>query len=121
VFDHVALNVSDYNASRAFYEQTLEPLGYRVVLSYDDRKVAGFGQQEMPEFLLNEREPVTAGTHVAFSCPDRETVDAVYAAAIAAGARDNGAPGVRERYHPTYYAAYVLDPDGTNIEVVCHR
>jgi catechol 2,3-dioxygenase-like lactoylglutathione lyase family enzyme len=121
VFDHVGLNVSDYGASRAFYEQALGPMGYRVVMALDERKGAGFGQGDKPEFWVTEREPYGTGTHVAFTCPDRATVDAFHAAATAAGGRDNGPPGLREHYHPTYYAAFVLDPDGNNIEAVCHR
>jgi len=121
MFDHIGLNVSDYARSRAFYERALAPLGYHVVMASDERKGAGFGQDRKPEFWVNEREPVGTGTHVAFSCAERAAVDAVYAAAIDAGGRDNGPPGVREHYHPTYYAAFVIDPDGNNIEAVCHR
>jgi catechol 2,3-dioxygenase-like lactoylglutathione lyase family enzyme len=120
VFDHVGLNVSDYGASRSFYERSLAPIGYRVVMAYDEWKAAGFGQSDKPEFWVNEREPVGTGTHVAFVCADRATVDAVHAAAIDAGGRDNGPPGLRAHYHPTYYAAFVLDLDGNNIEAVCH-
>jgi len=121
VFDHVGLNVRDYAASRAFYEKALAPLGYRVVMAFDEWKGAGFGPSDKPEFWVTQREPVGTGTHVAFTCSDRAAVDAVYAAAIGAGGRDNGPPGLREHYHPTYYAAFVLDPDGNNIEAVCHR
>ena len=121
MFDHIGLNVSDYNKSRSFYERALAPLGYQVVMASDERKGAGFGYDRKPEFWVTEREPLGTGTHVAFSCADRATVDAVYAAAIDAGGRDNGPPGLRERYHPTYYAAFVIDPDGNNIEAVCHR
>ena len=121
MFDHIGLNVREYAASRAFYEQALAPLGYRVVMSSEERKGAGLGPGDKPEFWVNEREPVGTATHVAFTCADRATVDAVYAAAIGAGGRDNGPPGLREHYHPTYYAAFVLDPDGNNIEAVCHR
>jgi catechol 2,3-dioxygenase-like lactoylglutathione lyase family enzyme len=124
VFDHVGLNVRDFAASRAFYESALAPLGFHVVMDFVDWKAVGFGEDgpvEKPEFWVSEREPFGTGTHVAFSCPDRETVDAFHAAAIGAGGRDNGPPGLREHYHPTYYAAFVLDPDGNNIEAVCHR
>ena len=121
MFDHIGLNVSDYDTSRDFYERTLAPLGYQVVMALAGLNAAGFGQHDKPEFWVSQREPVGRGTHVAFACDDRVTVDAVYAAAIAAGGRDNGPPGLREHYHPTYYAAFVLDPDGNNIEVVCHR
>ena len=93
VFDHVGLNVRDYAASRAFYEQALAPLGYRVVMAFDEWKAAGFGTDEKPEFWISEREPYGTGTHVAFTCADRATVDAFHDAALAAGGIDNGAPG----------------------------
>lgn len=120
MLDHVGLNVQDYAASRRFYEQALEPLGWRLVMGGDDWKGAGFGEDEKPVFWIMERPPPTTGTHVAFHCRDRATVDAFHAAALAAGGTDNGAPGVREHYHPTYYGAFVLDPDGNNVEAVCH-
>jgi catechol 2,3-dioxygenase-like lactoylglutathione lyase family enzyme len=120
MFDHVGLNVKDYPASRAFYEAALAPLGYKVVMAFDEHKAAGFGPADMPEFWVAQREPFGTGTHVAFACPDRATVDAVYAAAISAGGTDNGPPGLREHYHPTYYGAFVHDPDGNNVEAVCH-
>ena len=120
MFDHVGLNVRDYRASRSFYEQALAPLGYRVVMSFDEWKAAGFGPEEKPEFWISERDPVGTGTHVAFACDDRAAVDAFHAAALAAGGTDNGPPGLREHYHPTYYAAFVIDPDGNNVEGVCH-
>jgi catechol 2,3-dioxygenase-like lactoylglutathione lyase family enzyme len=120
VFDHVGLNVTSYEVSRAFYEQALAPLGWRVVMSFDEWKAAGFGAFDKPDFWISEREPYGTGTHVAFVAPDRATVDTFHAAALAAGGRDNGEPGVREMYHPTYYAAFVLDVDGNNVEAVCH-
>ncbi len=120
MFDHVGLNVKDYPVSRAFYEATLAPLGYKVVMAFDEHNAAGFGPADKPEFWVAQREPFGTGTHVAFACPDRATVDAVYAAAIAAGGTDNGPPGLREHYHPTYYGAFVHDPDGNNVEAVCH-
>jgi catechol 2,3-dioxygenase-like lactoylglutathione lyase family enzyme len=120
MFDHVGLNVRDYRASRAFYEQALAPLGYRVVMDFEQWKAAGFGIDGKPEFWVSEREPFGTGTHVAFVCDDRSTVDAFHAAALAAGGGDNGAPGLREQYHPSYYGAFVLDPDGNNVEAVCH-
>ena len=121
MFDHVGLNVRDYAASRAFYEQALAPLGYRVVMAFDEWKAAGFGTEEKPEFWISQREPYGTGSHVAFAASDRETVDAFHAAALAAGGRDNGEPGPREHYHPGYYGAFVLDADGNNVEAVCHR
>ena len=121
MFDHVGLNVRDYAASRAFYVRALAPLGYTVVMGGDEWKGAGFGDRGKPEFWIVQRDPVGTGTHVAFHCADRATVDAFHAAALAAGGTDNGAPGLREQYHPTYYGAFVLDPDGNNVEAVCHE
>jgi catechol 2,3-dioxygenase-like lactoylglutathione lyase family enzyme len=120
MFDHVGLNVRDYRASRAFYERALAPLGYRVVMDFDEWKACGFGPDEKPILWLAEREPYGTGTHVAFTCDDHDTVDAFHAAALEAGGTDNGAPGIREQYHPTYYGAFVHDPDGNNVEAVCH-
>jgi catechol 2,3-dioxygenase-like lactoylglutathione lyase family enzyme len=121
MFDHVGLNVRDFAASRAFFEQALAPLGYRVLMSFDDWKAAGFGTDDKPEFWIAEREPYGTGTHVAFGCDDRATVDAFHEAALDAGAIDNGPPGLRELYHPAYYGAFVHDLDGNNVEAVCHR
>jgi catechol 2,3-dioxygenase-like lactoylglutathione lyase family enzyme len=118
--DHIGLDVSDYDASKAFFEQALAPLGIRCIME-PVPKVGGFGA-EFPFFWIGQRDRgPDSGTHVAFRTEDRETVDAFHAAAVAAGGRDNGSPGVREIYHPNYYGAYVLDPDGHNIEAVCHR
>jgi catechol 2,3-dioxygenase-like lactoylglutathione lyase family enzyme len=102
VIDHVGLNVSDYEVSKRFYVEALRPLGYEVILEFE--KMAGLGREGKPEFWVGERR----------------TVDAFYNAALAAGGRDNGAPGLRPLYHDQYYGAYVLDPDGNNIEAVCH-
>jgi catechol 2,3-dioxygenase-like lactoylglutathione lyase family enzyme len=121
MFDHVGLNVSDYAASRTFYEQALAPLGYRVAMAFDEWKACAFGTDEKPEFWVVQREPFGTGTHVAFVSEDRATVDAFHDAALGAGGIDNGAPGVREEYHPTYYGAFVHDLDGNNIEAVCHK
>ncbi|SRR6266496_3048387 len=121
MFDHVGLNVRDYAASRAFFERALAPLGYGIVLEFPEWKAAGFGTDEKPEFWISEREPYGTGSHVAFACPDRATVDAFHDAALEAGGRDNGGPGVREQYHASYYGAFILDPDGNNVEAVCHR
>lgn len=120
MFDHVGLNVRDYETSKAFFEQALAPLGYHVVMDFPQWHAAGFGTDEMPEFWISARDPRGTGTHVAFHAPDHATVDAFHAAALAAGGTDNGAPGLRTQYHPTYYGAFVLDPDGNNIEAVNH-
>jgi catechol 2,3-dioxygenase-like lactoylglutathione lyase family enzyme len=121
MFDHVGLNVRDYAASRAFYERALAPLGYGVVMAFDEWKACAFGPEGKPGFWVEEREPFGTGTHVAFTVDDRAKVDAFHEAALAAGGSDNGEPGLREHYHPTYFGAFVLDPDGNNVEVVCHR
>jgi catechol 2,3-dioxygenase-like lactoylglutathione lyase family enzyme len=121
MFDHVGLNVRDYAASRAFYEQALAPLGWSVVMAFDEWKACGFGTSEKPDFWISQREPYGTGTHVAFVASDRGTVDAFHAAALAAGGTDNGEPGLREQYHPAYYGAFVLDPDGNNVEAVSHK
>lgn len=119
MFDHVVLNVSDTKASKSFYGGALAPLGMGVVV--DERGSVAFGPEGRPMFWIARRDPVSGGTHVAFHCEDRATVDAFFSAAMAAGGTDNGAPGIREAYHPNYYGAFVLDPDGNNIEAVCHR
>ena len=121
MFDHVGINVRDYGASRAFYERALAPIGYRIVMDMEQFQAVAFGPGEKPIFWVAQREPFGTGTHVAFTCDDRATVDAFHAAAVEAGGADNGPPGIREHYHPTYYGAFVLDPDGNNVEAVCHR
>jgi catechol 2,3-dioxygenase-like lactoylglutathione lyase family enzyme len=111
--------VSDYEASKAFYEKVLAPLGMTLLMEPVAR-VGGFGA-DFPFFWIGQRERgPDSGVHVAFTAEDRETVDAFHAAALEAGAQDNGGPGLREIYHPSYYGAFVLDPDGNNVEVVCH-
>jgi catechol 2,3-dioxygenase-like lactoylglutathione lyase family enzyme len=120
MFDHVGLNVKDYRTSRAFYLAALEPLGYKPVMEFEEHNAVGLGPADKPEFWIAQREPFGTGTHVAFTCADRATVDAFYTAAVAAGGTDNGPPGLREHYHPTYYGAFVHDPDGNNVEAVCH-
>jgi catechol 2,3-dioxygenase-like lactoylglutathione lyase family enzyme len=118
VIDHLILGVDDIEASKAFYERSLAPLGMEVVLAMPGG--AGFGRDGKPVFWVADREP-SGPVHVAFACPDRATVDAFHAAALAAGGRDNGAPGLRPHYHASYYGAFVYDPDGNNVEAVCHR
>src|SRR5687768_14627439 len=115
MFDHVGLNVRDYAASRAFYESALAPLGYGVVMAFDEWKACAFGPEGKPGFWIAEREPLGTGTHVAFVVPERSTVEEFHQAALAAGGTDNGEPGLREHYHPTYFGAFVLDPDGNNV------
>jgi catechol 2,3-dioxygenase-like lactoylglutathione lyase family enzyme len=115
---HVAVNVTDFERAKAFYLGALEPLGYRVVYEEPDT-LAYLADAHGLDLGIGRREPV-GGAHVAFECGDRALVDAFYAAAMAAGGRDNGAPGLRPHYDANYYAAFVLDPDGNNIEAVCH-
>jgi catechol 2,3-dioxygenase-like lactoylglutathione lyase family enzyme len=119
VLDHVSLPVSDLERSKRFYEEALSPLGYELIMEHHISGV-GFGQSGKPDFWIRQGE-VGAAVHVAFASDDRATVDAFHEGAIAAGGSDNGRPGLRPEYHPTYYGAFVLDPDGNNIEAVCHR
>jgi catechol 2,3-dioxygenase-like lactoylglutathione lyase family enzyme len=116
MLDHISLRVQDHSRALAFYRAALAPLGYRVLMEYPG--AAGLGA-DMPDFWLMSTEQPINPTHVAFSA-DRATVDAFHAAALAAGGSDNGQPGLRADYHPHYYGAFVRDPEGNNVEVVCH-
>jgi len=121
MIDHIGLSVSDYDNSKAFYLKALQPLGYELVMEVTEvGPFAGFGEAGKPDFWIAKDAATTPRVHVAFLANDRATVDAFYHAAIEAGASDNGPPGVREIYHPDYYGAFVIDPDGHNIEAVCH-
>ena len=115
--DHLTLLVADVAASRRFYERALEPFG---IETHELGDAVGFGPPGAVDFYVAPGEP-TAPVHVAFAAPDRQTVDAFHAAALAAGGRDNGPPGLRPQYHEHYYGAYVVDPDGNNVEAVCHE
>jgi catechol 2,3-dioxygenase-like lactoylglutathione lyase family enzyme len=117
MLDHVSLRVQDFPRAVAFYRAALAPLGYQVAMEFSSS--AGLGERGMPDFWLTLTEKSLLPTHVAFRT-DRARVDAFHAAALAAGGIDNGPPGLRADYHPHYYAAYVTDPEGNNIEVVCH-
>jgi catechol 2,3-dioxygenase-like lactoylglutathione lyase family enzyme len=120
MLDHVGFAVRDYGRSKAFYGKALAPLGLTILLE-PAGEAAGFGKDGTACFWLEARgRPVQGRLHIAFGAESRATVDAFYVAALEAGGIDNGAPGVREIYHPNYYGAYVLDPDGNNIEAVCH-
>jgi catechol 2,3-dioxygenase-like lactoylglutathione lyase family enzyme len=117
--DHVTATVTDFETGKRFYEEALKPLGYGLQMEFGG-SAAGFGlENAMPDFWIGN-QPGRGAAHVAFTAPDRATVDAFYEAAIKAGGKDNGPPGVREHYHENYYAAYVHDPDGNNVEAVCH-
>jgi catechol 2,3-dioxygenase-like lactoylglutathione lyase family enzyme len=120
MLDHVGFGVSDYQRSKAFYTQALAPLGITLVMEIK-AQAAGFGEDGKPFFWIEMNMPVQGELHVAFAAVDRPTVDAFHRAALEAGGADNGAPGVREIYHPDYYGGYVLDPDGNNVEAVCHK
>ena len=119
MLDHLVIGASDLAASKAFYTRALVPLGLGPLMDFGP--VVGFGAAGKPEFWLRAADGAPTPVHVAFRSPDRATVDAFHAAALAAGATDNGGPGVREIYHPHYYGAFVLDPDGHNVEAVCHE
>lgn len=125
MLDHMGISVSDLERSRAFYLAALAPLGYAIAMEVSAAETGsgahiGFGAGK-PEFWITAGAHPTVDLHVAFTAPDRAAVDAFHAAALAAGGRDNGAPGLRPHDHPNYYGAFVLDPDGFNVEAACHR
>ena len=124
MIDHVGFPVSDYARSLAFYQKALAPLGYTLVMEVDQTEngqpAAGFGIGNKPDFWIGGEGGLKGVLHVAIAANSREAVDAFHRAALAAGGKDNGAPGLRPHYHPNYYGAFVLDPDGHNIEAVCH-
>ncbi|MCE1244344.1 VOC family protein [Oryzomicrobium sp.] len=126
MIDHTGLVVSDFAKSKAFYTQALGAIGYGLLMELPasvtgNADVAGFGEPPKPDFWISRGTPNQPSIHVAFRVASRAQVDAFHAAALAAGGRDNGAPGLRLHYHPNYYGAFVLDPDGHNIEAVCHE
>ncbi|MDB5455901.1 MAG: hypothetical protein JWP92_1486 [Caulobacter sp.] len=133
MLDHIGLTVSDFDRAKAFYDAALAPLGITVVMSVGAEETGAFAflgygptadrrdiQAGKPSFWIGGGETATGPMHVAFTAPDRAMVDAFHAAALAAGGRDNGGPGLRPHYHPNYYGAFVFDPDGRNVEAVCH-
>jgi catechol 2,3-dioxygenase-like lactoylglutathione lyase family enzyme len=120
MIDHVTANVDDLDAAKAFYAEALAPLGYSIQMELEGA-AAGFGTGAgIPAFWISNREGRGA-THVAFAAPDRAAVDAFHSAALGAGGTDNGAPGLRPELHENYYAAFVHDAYGNNVEAVCHR
>ena len=127
MLDHVGFAVADAERSRAFYEKALAPIGITLIATVTPEQTEaggtahGFGSNGKPFFWIGDNERVGEGTHVAFAVETRDLVDAFHAAALKAGGRDHGAPGIRAHYHPNYYGAFVLDPDGNNIEAVCHK
>ncbi|MGC1550059.1 MAG: VOC family protein [Rhodanobacter sp.] len=119
MFDHISLATGDLARSRAFFSQALAPLGIGVVMEFPG--AVGLGSDGRPQLWLVEHEGQPSPVHIAFVASDRMQVDAFHRAALAAGATDNGAPGIRAHYHADYYAAFVISPDGHNIEAVCRR
>jgi len=125
MLDHIGIAASNFGEARRFYDAALHALGYSVMMEVTPEQSGGYhglgyGRDGKPSFWLGNSGPRGAGMHIAFVARDRAEVDAFYAAAIAAGGKDHGAPGLRAHYHPNYYGAFVLDPDGINVEAVCH-
>ncbi len=125
MIDHLGIGVKDYAAAKRFYQRALAPLGYALMMEITPEMkgggaaACGLGRDGKPDFWIADEDPAT-NLHIAFTAEDRAAVDAFHAAALAAGGRDNGAPGVRAQYHPNYYGAFVWDLDGNNVEAVCH-
>ena len=119
MFDHVGFGVTDYETSKAFFVKALQPLGIAVVM--EGEYGLGLGRKNKPSLWMHSSHEKPARLHLAFAAENRQQVDAFYRAALAAGGKDNGAPGLRPHYHATYYAAFVIGPDGHNVEAVCHR
>jgi catechol 2,3-dioxygenase-like lactoylglutathione lyase family enzyme len=125
VIDHMGIGASDFEASTRFYDAALAALGVALVMEVTAEQTGGhrgrgYGTDRKPFFWLGDDGPRGTGIHIAFSASSRLQVDAFYAAALSAGGKDNGAPGLRPHYHPNYYGAFVFDPDGVNVEAVCH-
>jgi catechol 2,3-dioxygenase-like lactoylglutathione lyase family enzyme len=126
MIDHIGFAVSDIEHSKAFYVKALKPLGISVIAEVSAEQTgadahAGFGNDNKAFFWIGSGGKPKGGTHVAFAAPTRADVDSFYHAALGAGGRDNGPPGLRPHYHPDHYAAFVFDPDGNNIEAACRR
>jgi catechol 2,3-dioxygenase-like lactoylglutathione lyase family enzyme len=125
MLDHVGIPVSDFKRSKGFYMQVLKPLGYDLVMEVSSKETngknhAGFGSGKRPQFWIGTGTPIKGQVHFAFLAKSRDAVREFYDAAMKAGGKDNGAPGLRPHYHENYFGAFVLDPDGHNIEAVCH-
>ncbi len=118
MIDHVGFAVKAYEAAKEFYGTALAPLGYVLIMEVG--AAAGFGRGGKPDFWIEKNDTPAARLHLAVNAATRAEVDAFYKAALAAGAKDNGPPGLREIYHPHYYGAFVIDPEGHNLEAVCH-
>jgi len=120
MLDHVTIGVCDIERAKKFYDKALKPLGIERLYAEGEASV-GYGSNKKAFFWIGLREGVRTGAHIAFVAMDRAAVDAFHAAALSAGGRDHGAPGLRPHYHANYYGAFILDPDGHNIEAVCHH
>jgi catechol 2,3-dioxygenase-like lactoylglutathione lyase family enzyme len=118
MIDHVGVRVQDFSRLVAFYREALAPIGYSVLMEFPD--VAGLGTKGKPDLWIMKTDKTPHPTHVAISAAERAHIDAFHAAGLTAGGTDNGPAGLRPDYHPHYYAAFILDPEGNNIEVVCH-
>jgi len=123
MLDHMTFRVADLDKSVAFYSAALAPLGYakRVDEDFGGGRVVGFGRGEKIDTWLVQASPVTTGCHLAWCAESRAAVEAFHAGAMSAGGRDNGGPGLRPHYHKEYFGAFVIDPDGNNVEAVCHN
>jgi catechol 2,3-dioxygenase-like lactoylglutathione lyase family enzyme len=121
MIDHVSLRVSDFTRSLRFYDLALAPLGYKLVFSNDTEQYAGFAGPDRERIWIGRSDEPRGGVHIAIMSADRATVRRFYDAAMKAGGRDNGAPGLRPQYSPNYYGAFVVDPDGYNLEAVCFK
>jgi catechol 2,3-dioxygenase-like lactoylglutathione lyase family enzyme len=124
MLDHISFVVSDFDRSKQFYVAALAPLSVTLLMEFpapDGSRNAGFGEGDKPYFWIGTGARPLGGTHVAFVAPSAAEVEAFYRAALAAGGRDNGAPGPRPHYHQNYYGAFVYDPDGNNVEAVIHN
>lgn len=119
MFDHVGFGVTDYAASKAFFLKALQPLG--VTIAMEGPHGIGLGLNGKPALWMFQSDEKPAHLHIAFTAQTRQQVDEFYRAALEAGGKDNGAPGLRPHYHATYYAAFVIGPDGHNVEAVCHK
>lgn len=125
MIDHLGIQAGDYLKSKAFYRTALAPLGYALLMELTAEQTggyegAGFGIPPKPDFWISRGAVQSAPLHIAFRAATRAEVDGFYSAAMSAGGRDNGKPGLRPHYHANYYGAFVLDPDGNNVEAVCH-
>jgi len=122
MIDHMTFSVKDIEKTKAFYAKGLETLGYTLAFEdeFDGAKIVGFSKNSKIDTWFVQKNPVSGPTHIAWTASSREMVDDFYAACISAGAKDNGKPGPRPHYHPNYYGAFVIDPDGNNVEACCH-